>query len=129
MTGNYSISTGYRFENGWRVNSNMNYLLTPFITLQGSGVSIFFYELSLNKDLFKEKLSLSASVNNPFTKYMYFPNYTKGTNYKLENTGRGYFRSFSYSLNYKFGKLKGQIAKNKRGINNDDVDSGARPQN
>ncbi len=129
MKGNFSASTGYRFENGWRINSNMNYMLYPEILLQGSGISIFFLGLSVNKDILKEKLSLSASVNNPFTKYMHFPNYIRGLNYEIEHGGRGYFRSFSYSLNYKFGKLKGQIAKNKRGINNDDVDSGARPQN
>ena len=129
MKGNFSASTGYRFENGWRINSNMNYMLYPEILLQGSGISIFSFGLSVNKDILKEKLSLSASVNNPFTKYMHFPNYIRGLNYEIENVGRGYFRSFSYSFNYKFGKLKGQIAKNKRGINNDDVLGGSRPQN
>lgn len=35
-----------------------------------------------------------------------------------------YFRSFNFSLNYKFGKLKDAIKKNKRGIRNDDVQGG-----
>jgi hypothetical protein len=35
-----------------------------------------------------------------------------------------YFRSFNFSLNYKFGKLKDGIKKNKRGIRNDDVQNG-----
>lgn len=129
LKGNFSASTGYRFESGWRINSNMNYMLYPEILLQASGVSIFSFGLSVNKDIVKEKLSLSASVNNPFTKYMHFPNYIKGINYEGEQNVRGYFRSFSCSLNYKFGKLKSQITKNIRGINNDDVSSGSRPQN
>lgn len=129
LKGNFSASTGYRFENGWRINSNMNYMLYPEILLQASGVSIFSFGLSVNKDILKEKLSISASVNNPFTKYMNYPNYISGINYEGEQNGQGYFRVFSYSLNYKFGKLKGQIAKNKRGINNDDLSGGSRPQN
>jgi hypothetical protein len=124
MTGNFMLSSSYRFEKGWRVNANMNYLLTPFILLQGSGIAILFSGVSVNKDLLKEKLSLSASVNNPFQKYMYFPNNIKTANYDFVLTGRGWFRTISYSLNYKFGKLKSPVAKNKRGINNDDVSGG-----
>ncbi len=126
IKGNLSVSSGYSFANGWRVNGNAEYRLTPEILLQGAGISIFFCGFNVSKDLIKERLSLSGSINNPFTKYMVFPNNIKGLNYELVNSGRGYFRSFSYSLNYKFGKLKSQIAKNKRGINNDDVQGGAR---
>ncbi len=126
MTGNFMLSTGYRFENGWRVNGNANYGLTPYINLQGSGIAILFYGFSVNKDLFKEKLSVSAQFSNPFTKYMYFPNNIQTTDYEFVNSSRGWFRGFSYSLNYKFGKLKGQVEKNKRGINNDDVSGGGR---
>lgn len=121
MKGNFALSTGYRFDKGWRLNANMNYLLTPEILLQGEGIAIFFSGLSVSKELFKEKISVSGSVNNPFNKYMFFPNNIKGENYKILNGGRGYFRSFSYSLNYKFGKLKSPVVKNKREINNDDA--------
>lgn len=118
--GNFALSTSYRFNRGWRANANMNYLLTPEVLLQGEGIAIFFSGASVSKDLFKEKLSISGSVNNPFNKFMFFPNYIRGANYNLLVGGQGYFRAFSYSLNYKFGKLKGQISKNKREINNDD---------
>lgn len=33
LKGNFAFSSGYRFDNGWRVNVNMNYLLTPEILL------------------------------------------------------------------------------------------------
>ncbi len=118
--GNFALNSGYRFNKGWRVNANMNYLLTPEVLLQGEGIAIFFSGASMSKDLFKEKLAISASVNNPFNKLMFFPNNIRGENYTLQVGGSGYFRSISYSLNYKFGKLIGQIAKNKREINNDD---------
>ncbi len=124
ITGNFMVSSGFRFENGWRVNGNANYGLTPYINLQGSGIAILFCGFSVNKDLFKEKLSLSAQFSNPFTKHMYFPNNIQTADYKFVNSSRGWFRAFSYSLNYKFGKLKDAITKNKRGINNDDVSGG-----
>jgi ferric enterobactin receptor len=125
-TGNFAMSSGYRFNHGWRANANMNYLLTPYINIQGSGVSIFFSSFSGSKDLFKEKLAVSVSVYNPFDKYMFFPNNIKGADYTILNGAKPYFRAFSYSLNYKFGKLKGAITKNKRGIDNDDVSGGSR---
>jgi outer membrane receptor protein involved in Fe transport len=127
ITGNFMLSSGYRFDKGWRVNGNINYALTPFILLQGEGRTIVFSSLSINKDLLKEKLSLSAQLSNPFTKYMYFPNNLRTGNYEFVKSHRSWFRVFGYSLNYKFGKLKGTIAKNKRGINNDDVEGGAKP--
>ncbi len=127
VKGSFSLSGAYRFEKGWRVNSQFSYQLTPEVFLQGEAISIFTYSISASKDLLKDKLSLSASANNPFTKYLTFPTYIRGSNYVISNGGRGVFQAFSASLNYKFGKLKGAIAKNKRGINNDDVEGGARP--
>jgi hypothetical protein len=81
MKGNFALSTGYRLDKGWRLNANMNYLLTPEILLQGEGIAIFFSGLSVNKELFKEKLAISGSINNPFNKFMFFPNNIKGDNY------------------------------------------------
>jgi outer membrane receptor protein involved in Fe transport len=126
MNGSFRGTASYRFENGWQISSSVGYRLYPDVLLQGSGISIFESGLSMSKDLLKKKLSISASADNPFKKYQHFPNYIKEVDYEFENDGRGYFRAFSCSLNYKFGKLKSTIAKNKRGINNDDVDAGPR---
>lgn len=128
VKGSFSLSGGYRFEKGWRINSQVSYELTPEVFLQGEAISIFTYSISTSKDILKDKLSLSASANNPFTKYLSFPTYVRGANYVISNGGRSNFQAFSASLNYKFGKLKDAITKNKRGINNDDVSGGgARP--
>ena len=123
MRGYLYGSTGYRFDNGFRINTNFSYS-TPYIMLQGKGSAYSYYGLSLNKDIIKEKLSFSASTNNPFNKYRDFINETVGGNFTQLNSSQSYFRSFGVSLNYRFGKLKESIKKNKRGINNDDVSSG-----
>lgn len=119
-----SSSTGYRFEKEWRINANLN-ANGPSVSLQGSSNAMFSTSFSVNKDLVKDKLSLSASVNNPFTKFRRNHNESFGPDFAQNNDRRDYFRSFNFSVNYKFGKLKDAIRKNKRGIRNDDVQSGS----
>ncbi|MCE7040633.1 outer membrane beta-barrel family protein [Dyadobacter sp. CY312] len=113
-------STGYRFEKDWRVNASFN-ANGPSINLQGTSNAASYTSFSVNKDVIKDKLSLSASVNNPFSKYRRDLRTTSGPDFSQSNYRIDYFRSFNVSLNYKFGKLKDAIKKNKRGIKNDDV--------
>jgi hypothetical protein len=118
-----NLSTGYRFEKNLRLNANLNYR-GPSINIQENMNSYFGYSASLNKDITKDKLSFSASVNNPFNKYRKNIRESFGPDFLQNNERIDYFRSFSVSLNYKFGKLKESIKKNKRGIKNDDVQGG-----
>ncbi|HLO46385.1 MAG TPA: outer membrane beta-barrel protein [Leadbetterella sp.] len=118
-----NLSTGYRFEKNLRVNANLNYR-GPSINIQENMNSYFGYSASVNKDITKDKLSFSASVNNPFNKYRKNIRESFGPDFLQNNKRIDYFRSFSVSLNYKFGKLKESIKKNKRGIRNDDVQGG-----
>ncbi|MDQ6477902.1 outer membrane beta-barrel protein [Dyadobacter sp. LHD-138] len=120
----FSGSTGYRFEKEWRVNANLN-ANGPSVSLQGTSNAMVSSSFSVNKDIVKDKLSLSASVNNPFTKFRRNHNESFGPDFAQNNDRRDYFRSFNFSVNYKFGKLKDAIRKNKRGIRNDDVQSGS----
>lgn len=124
MRGYFFGSSGYRFEKGLRINANMHYS-TPYIMLQGKGNSNIFFGLSASKDIIKDKLSFSASTNNPFNKFRNFTNQTAGGNFSQFSSSTSYFRSFGLSMNYRFGKLKEAIKKNKRGINNDDVSGGS----
>ncbi|MCE6992433.1 outer membrane beta-barrel family protein [Dyadobacter sp. CY323] len=119
-----SASTGYRLEKDWRVNANLNFNGRS-INLQGINNSMTSYSVSVSKDIIKDKLSLSAAANNPFTKFRNFRRVTSGPDFDQVDYRRDYFRTFNFSLNYKFGKLKEAIKKNKRGIRNDDVQSGS----
>ncbi|KQS34304.1 TonB-dependent receptor [Dyadobacter sp. Leaf189] len=119
-----SVSTGYRLEKDWRVNANLN-INGRNINLQGINNAMTSYSFSVNKDVVKDKLSLSAAVNNPFTKFRQWRRETSGPDFDQVDSRRDYFRTFNMSLNYKFGKLKEAIKKNKRGIRNDDVQSGS----
>jgi ferric enterobactin receptor len=71
-----------------------------------------------------EKLTFSAAVNNPFTKFRTAISHTQGLDFMQESFSQTYLRTFNTSLNYRFGALKDKIKKNKRGIRNDDVSQG-----
>jgi outer membrane receptor protein involved in Fe transport len=120
LLGYFSINTGYKFEHNWRLNANFNYS-APEVLLQGTSSSYVYLGISGSKDIIKDKLSISASVNNPFAKYRYYSIDIEGANFIQSYRGQNYNRSFSTSLNWKFGRLKDSVVKSKRSINNDDV--------
>lgn len=115
------ISTGYRFEKGWRANADFTLksggVLLPLGKTNGFKSSTF----SVNKDFIQNKLTLSGGVSNPFTKYRFVNEETIGPDFLQTSNYQTYFRRFTVSLNYRFGKLKDEIKKNKRGIKNDDL--------
>ncbi|GGC01048.1 outer membrane beta-barrel family protein [Dyadobacter sediminis] len=115
-----AVSSGYRLPKDWRVNANLN-IYGPNLNLQGTSNSMVSPSFSINKDIIKDKLTFSAAANNPFTKFRKYHTETSGPNFSQYNDRRDYFRSFNLSVNYKFGRLKEAIQKNKRSIRNDDV--------
>lgn len=113
----------YRPTKTWQGTASVNYN-GPGLSLQGTTNSFVFYSFSVNKDLFDNKFTLSAAANNAFSKYRKAINYTNGTNFTQESFNQNYQRNFTISANYRFGKLKDAIKKNKKGINNNDVSEG-----
>jgi len=121
LTESISASTGYVLGNGWRATVSLNTNGRNPTGLQGSSNGWASTSYSINKEVVKNKLTFSAGMNNPFTKYRYNITETSGNDFTQNITNQVYFRSYRVSLNYSFGKLKSNIKKAKRGINNDDV--------
>ncbi|TKC09952.1 TonB-dependent receptor [Pedobacter polaris] len=117
-------SLTYRPSKTWQATASVNYN-GPNLSIQGTSNSFVFSSFSLNKDLFDNKLTLSFAANNAFNKYRKAINYTNGPNFIQESYNQNYQRNFTTSLNYRFGKLKDSIKKNKKGINNNDVSEGS----
>jgi len=120
---NASVSNTYTFKKDWLATASVNLYsdnLAP-AQIQGTVNGYVATNFSVSKSLFNKKLALSAYVNNPFTQYR--NNRTEITSYNFTeiNTNREYFRRFGMSINYKFGKLKDDVKKSRRGINNNDV--------
>ncbi|MGY0035985.1 outer membrane beta-barrel protein [Pedobacter sp. NJ-S-72] len=76
LTGYSYLNTGYKFEHGWKANASVNYS-APQIQLQGQNSAYVFSSFSGSKEVIKDKLTLSAGVNNPFSKFRYYTNFTR----------------------------------------------------
>ncbi len=123
LTGYMYGYTSYKLKSGWRLGANFSYN-SSWVTLQGSSRSRWFTAFSLGKDIIKDKLTFSGNVSNPFQKFQAWENETEGPNFSQRSYSENYSRRFNLSLNWRFGKLKESIKKNRRGISNDDVKSG-----
>ena len=118
--GNAFGNLSYKFSQGWRVSGNYGYN-SRYLTLQGNSSSFSFYSFNMSKEIVKNKLTFSAGVNNPFTKFNDFVSETSGDNFTQTSFSQSYFRTFNFALNYRFGKLTTDVKKNRRNIDNDDV--------
>jgi outer membrane receptor protein involved in Fe transport len=121
LTYYFAFSSGYRFAKGWKVNASANLISQNPTGLQGVSNALVSSSLSCNKELLKEKLYLSAYINNPFTKFRNNRTDASGSNFIQITNNQEFFRTFGFSLNYQFGRLSNEIKKNKREINNNDV--------
>jgi ferric enterobactin receptor len=113
-------STNFNINDSWRIGASVAINGRNPTGLQGSSNGFVSPSVYGSKQLIKNKLSLSASISNPFTKYRDAITETKGANFSQTIGSQVYFRTANLSLNYNFGKLKESIRKAKRGINNDD---------
>lgn len=121
-------SVGYHFNKGWSAYANVTINSRQVASLQGSTNAYVSTGFAVNKTVIADKLTFSAVANNPFSKYRNNITQTSGPGFYETTNIREYFRSFSISVNYKFGKLKDGIRKTERGINNDDVSKEKRGQ-
>jgi ferric enterobactin receptor len=125
LAGHVSLSNGFKFGGGWSSNLNADYQSVSPQSVQGINNAYFSTSLSLNKELIKNKLYISAAVNNPFTKFRNIVATTTSPDFLQVDETQVYFRYVNFSLNYNFGRLKSDIKKNRKGINNDDTGGGS----
>ncbi|WP_299757841.1 outer membrane beta-barrel protein [uncultured Pontibacter sp.] len=119
----YSYAS-YRFEKNWRASINAGYY-APRVLLQGRSNGQFWNSFSVSKDFLKhEKASISLSVQSPFEKYFTGYSDLSGQNFDQRTEFRYQRRRINIGFTYKFGKLKEDIKRTKRGIKNDDLKSG-----
>jgi hypothetical protein len=116
-----TASSGYRFEKGWRLNASLNLVSANIRSPQEKVNGLVGSSVGVTKTIIPDKLSFSALVNNPFTTFRTNRIETVGAGFTQVRTSRDYFRSFSVSLNYSFGKLTETIRRNNREIKNDDL--------
>lgn len=114
-------SLNFNLNKGWRANIDLNINSQNPNSLQGTTNGFVSSSFGLNKELAKRKLVLSGTVSNPFNKFRNNITEIKGAGFEERSLIREYFRSFNFSLNYRFGQSKGEVNRSKRNIKNDDL--------
>ena len=123
LQGHAFIDNSYDFGKGLNVGFNIGYE-SRFVMLQGKDNDFYSYSLTGSKEIFMKKATIALEVTNPFRKYRTIDFYNRTSDFSQANSAQTLYREIAFSFNYKFGKLKGGVKKNKRGIINDDVGGG-----
>ncbi|TDQ09252.1 outer membrane beta-barrel family protein [Pedobacter metabolipauper] len=120
---NFTVSSSIRPASLWRLNANLNVIGKSPVSksVQSINKAQVNTSFSSSHGLIKDKLSLTATLNNPFKKFRDNKVQTTGLGFLENSTGQQYFRNYKFSLNYNFGRLKDTPKKTRRGIKNDDV--------
>jgi hypothetical protein len=119
------IFSGTRFTlpKDWRIYVDGGYI-SPYIQLQTKGNKYYYLSANINKELMKNKLSISLGVSNPFWKEIKNSSSTVADGFSILNEYYSKSRVGYISISYRFGNLKEQIKKVSRGISNNDQISG-----
>lgn len=123
FNGNVFAGTQFTFPHDFRINVNGGYYM-PWVQLQGEGSSFYFVGFTINKDFLKKKLTVSVSAQNPFWKTIKQESSSASPTFAMQNVMHRNARMFNFNISYRFGSLKEQIKKVRRGINNDDMKGG-----
>lgn len=121
--GNAFTNIGYRFGNsGYRAGVNAGYY-SGSVLLQGKSKYFISNAYSVTKELLHKTASIALVANNPYSKYWNRTSETNTPDFAQITNYNQFYRNFAVRLDYKFGRLSGEIRKNQRGINNDDASS------
>lgn len=115
--------TMFTLPKDFRISLNGGYF-GSWVQLQSEMSPFYFAGINISKDFLKKKLSLSVGANNPFWKTMKMETTTTGNGFHDVSTNWRSAREFRFSISYRFGTMKGQIKKVRRGISNDDSKGG-----
>ncbi|NLO71573.1 MAG: TonB-dependent receptor [Porphyromonadaceae bacterium] len=120
----YQFYSGANYTLPWDLylSANGGYS-SPWIALQGQYSPWYYYGASLTKQLLNNKMNISLRASQMFEKYRVSTNFTETPTFRSENTNHYPFRNISLSVSYRFGEMKEQIQRTRRGISNDDVKS------
>lgn len=121
----YSGSLNLRYT-AWKNGSISGYggVYSPRIMLQGQSSKYWYTSINVSQELFKKKLTASLSVSDPFRSRVKYERTTEDPTFKQKSVTYYDSRTFRVNLSYRFGQMKGEIKKAKRGIKNEDLKSG-----
>lgn len=114
------LNSTYQINDDLRTGVTLNYT-SPIFYLQGKSNAFPTISANISRQFFKKKLSIFASINNPFSKYFDIRRDNTTAQFVQNSFTQYYYRTFVVTLNYSFGKLKESLAKAKKTINSEDI--------
>lgn len=109
----------YSFPKDFVLNLN-GYGSSPYIMLQGKGMSYYYYSLSASKSFLNKRLTIRLNAMNIFHENLKYSNTMESNDFYQKTTVIQPFRQFGFSVSYRFGEMKAQIKKAQRTIRNED---------
>ena len=122
---NYNGSLNCRYT-AWKngtISANGG-VFSPRIMLQGKSSAFYYNSFSVSQELLKKKLTASISVSDPFRRRAKYEMTYDDPTFHQKMVNYNYNRQLRFNISYRFGQMKGEIKKAKRGIKNEDVKSG-----
>ncbi len=121
LQGNAYAYLSRTFKNNWRATANAGFY-SAGIVLQGQSNAYLYSSLSISKSLLKNKMTITGTVSNPFTRYRKSFNRLYVGDLLQEYNYRNYFRNIGISAYYNFGQLKNGPGRKVKGkINHEDT--------
>ncbi len=122
---NYSIHGGGNASLPYKLKLNgFGGFQSGRIQLQGKSGGYYYYGLSLSRAFVEEKLNVSIMAMNFAERTQSMTSYTETEHFRNTNTNSWPAMNFGVSASYRFGEMREQIKKAKRGIKNDDMMEG-----
>jgi hypothetical protein len=127
-----SLQSGWSSTTAGNVNANITYKASPLFTISSnSGYFVplrmpnasfpdnYFYGFNFAYKVFKQKVTVTASIANFFEEKRTLLFTTENDFFITENRNINPFRNFGVAVIYNFGRLKENVSK-KKGVTNDD---------
>ncbi|MDR2804825.1 MAG: TonB-dependent receptor [Dysgonamonadaceae bacterium] len=119
FSGNFYAGAQYSLPKEFVISLN-GFSSTPSVSLQGQGMSYFYYNLSAAKSFLNKRLNIRLSAANIFHSNLNFKQTRESDDFYYRSESSRRMQQISLSVSYSFGEMKAQIKKAQRTIQNDD---------
>jgi outer membrane receptor protein involved in Fe transport len=119
LIGRFNLNTTYKFPKDITVQADGNYD-SGWISLQGRGTGFYWYNLSVKREFWNKKASLTLGANNPFNRGVRQTFRQSAPTFTTE--ARNFFvtRNVRLAFEWRFGQMTAGGGKQSKKINNDD---------
>ncbi|WP_421828476.1 TonB-dependent receptor domain-containing protein [Larkinella sp.] len=94
------------------------------ILLQGQSSGFYYYGFSGRKEFKKQKVTITASAENPFRRYNTIATLLRTPTFISDGSNYNVIRNIRLSVNWRFGKMNAGQNREKKKISNDDGKQG-----